>query len=90
MNTYTVEFNPDQVKWSINGINQDRPIMYQKSGTDYTDIHQSLGMQYLMNRNMYIWFNIYSGLGQAWGGQTVIIIQSIRVRRMHLSYPGKV
>lgn len=72
--TYTIEFTPDQVKWSAGGVNNDLPFMYQKSGTNNDDIHQSLGMQYLVGREMYIWFNIYSGLGYrgSFGGTNVI------------------
>jgi hypothetical protein len=72
MNTYQIEFNPDQIKWGANGINQNKAFMYQKAGTNNNDIHQSLGMQNLVGRNMYIWFNIYSGLGGAWGGSGLI------------------
>lgn len=71
-NTYIVEYNPDQIRWSAKGVNQDLPFMYQKSGANNNDIHQSLGMQYLVNRNMYIWFNLYSGLGGDWGGSGII------------------
>jgi len=69
--SYTIEFNPDQVKWSATGVNQDLPFMYQKSGENNSDIHQSLGMKYLVGREMYIWLNIYSSLGQGFGGPTI-------------------
>ena len=61
--TYTIEFVPDEVKWSGVGVNDDHAFMYQKPGTNNADVHQSLGLTYLTNREMYIWFNIYSGLG---------------------------
>jgi len=69
--TYTIEFNPEQVKWTAAGVNQDLPFMYQKSGNNNSDIHQSLGMQYLVGREMHIWLNIYSSLGQGFGGPTI-------------------
>lgn len=69
--TYTIEFDPEQVKWSATGVNQDLPFMYQKSGNDNSNIHQSLGRQYLVGREMYIWLNIYSSLGQGFGGPTI-------------------
>jgi beta-glucanase (GH16 family) len=69
--TYTIEFNPDQVKWSASGVTQNLPFMYQKSGNNANDIHQSLGMKYLVGREMYIWLNIYSSLGQGFGGPTI-------------------
>ena len=48
--------------------------MYQKPGTNNADVHQSLGLTYLTNREMYIWFNIYSGLGYqgSFGGSGVV------------------
>jgi beta-glucanase (GH16 family) len=72
--TYTIEFVPDEVKWVAAGVNNDRAFMYQKPGTNNADIHQSLGLQYLANREMHIWFNIYSGLGYggSFGGTGVI------------------
>jgi Glycosyl hydrolases family 16 len=73
-NTYRFEFTPDQVKWATVGLNQGRPFMYQKSGNNNDDIHQSLGMQYLVGRKMFIWLNCYSGLGYegSFGGTGVI------------------
>jgi beta-glucanase (GH16 family) len=72
--TYTIEFVPDEVKWSAVGVNDDHAFMYQKPGTNNADVHQSLGLTYLTNRKMYIWFNIYSGLGYngSFGGTGVI------------------
>jgi hypothetical protein len=72
--TYTIEFTPDQVLWTAAGVNSGLPFMYQKSGANNSDIHQSLGMEYLVGRNMYIWFNIYSGLGYrgSFGGTGVV------------------
>jgi beta-glucanase (GH16 family) len=72
--TYTIEFTPDEVQWGAAGVNDDKPFMYQKPGTDNKDIHQSLGLQYLVGKEMYIWFNIYSGLGSdgSFGGTKVI------------------
>jgi hypothetical protein len=70
-NTYTFEFTPDQVLWTASGVNNDKPFMYQKSGTNNDDIHQSLGMQYLVGREMYIWLNIYSSLGKDFGGNVI-------------------
>jgi hypothetical protein len=61
--------------------------MYQKvSGTNNT-IHDSLGMQYLVSRNMYIWLNIYSGLGAAWGGSTIPTSNTQMVVRNVAFYP---
>jgi hypothetical protein len=72
--TYTIEFIPDEVKWSAAGVNNELPFMYQKPGTNNKDIHQSLGQKHLANREMNIWLNIYSGLGYkgSFGGTNVI------------------
>jgi beta-glucanase (GH16 family) len=72
--TYTIEFVPDEVRWSAVGVNSDSPFMYQKPGTNNANIHESLGLKHLTNREMYIWFNIYSGLGYngSFGGTGVI------------------
>jgi beta-glucanase (GH16 family) len=72
--TYTFEFTPDAVRWNAMGVNNDRAFMYQTSGANNNDIHESLGMQYLVGRDMYIWLNIYSGLGYqgSFGGSGVI------------------
>ena len=72
--TYTIDFIPDEVRWSAASVNNDLPFMYQKPGTNNADIHESLGLKYLANREMNIWFNIYSGLGYqgSFGGTGVI------------------
>ena len=72
--TYKFEFVPDEVRWNAVGVNDDHAFMYQKPGTNNTDVHQSLGLTYLTNREMFIWFNIYSGLGYggSFGGTGVI------------------
>jgi hypothetical protein len=48
--------------------------MFQKAGNNTSNIHDSKGMQYLVNRSMFIYFNIYSGLGYdgSFGGTGVI------------------
>jgi hypothetical protein len=71
--TYIVEFNPAVVKWSAEGVNNDKPFMYQKAGASNATIHDSMGFQYLVDgvagpRNMHIWLNVYSGQGKEWGG----------------------
>ena len=72
--TYTMAFIPDQVKWRAADVNNNLPFMYQLPGTNNADIHQSLGLKYLVDREMYIWLNIYSGLGYkgSFGGTGVI------------------
>ncbi len=87
-NFYNVEYTPSQIKWGAKNVNQDRPYMYQKSGQDNRDIHQSLGMQYLVNRNMYIWLNIYSGLGQGWGGPVIPKTNTQMIVRTVAFYPA--
>ena len=72
--TYTIEWTPDQVRWSASGVNNDQPFMYQQSGTNYNDIHVSPGFEYLVGRQMHIYLNCYSGLGYpgSFGGTDVI------------------
>ena len=72
--TYTFDFTDGEVRWIADGVNNGLPFMYQKPGTNNSDIHQSLGLKYLTGRDMYIWLNIYSGLGYqgSFGGTGVI------------------
>jgi len=62
-NTYTIEYIPNQVIWTASGINNNKPFMYQDPGNTTADIHQSDGLKYFADREMYIWLNCYSGLG---------------------------
>jgi len=72
--TYTFEFTSDKVRWSTAGLNNDSPFMFQKAGNNTSDIHDSKGMQFLVNRSMFIYLNIYSGLGYdgSFGGTGVV------------------
>jgi glycosyl hydrolase family 16 len=73
-NTYRFYFTPGQVDWTAGGVNSNKPFMYQISGTNNSDIHESLGLKYLAGRKMFIWINCYSGLGYngSFGGTGVI------------------
>ena len=72
--TYTIEWTPDQVRWSASGVNNDLPFMYQIPGSNNFDIHLSKGFQYLVGRQMNIRLNCYSGLGYngSFGGTGVV------------------
>ncbi|MFO1417121.1 MAG: glycoside hydrolase family 16 protein [Methylotetracoccus sp.] len=79
LHTYQISYTPAGVRWWTDGITNKR-FLYQNGKqlpspytncTNYCDdVHYSQGYQYLLNRDMHIYLNLYSGLGQGFGGPT--------------------
>jgi beta-glucanase (GH16 family) len=79
VHTYSIENTPNNVRWTLDGLQstperimyQDgtaRPSPYPSTCTQYCDdVHTAQGFQYLQGREMNIYLNIYSGLGEGWG-----------------------
>jgi hypothetical protein len=79
--TYAIDWQPDLVQWGVSenefdvchvvlrqdGLKRNSP--YGSDCKSYCDdVRYSQGFQFLKGRDMHIWLNIYSGLGDQWGG----------------------
>jgi Glycosyl hydrolases family 16 len=81
--SWEIYTSPGEVRWNLPSSGD---FMYQQQGNNTNDIHQSRGVKYLdePGRAMYIWFNIYSGLGEGFGGPTIpkqnteMVVRSVR------------